>query len=210
MTFDHYVDLTRTIGNNTLAYPGDPKARIQKLFDCERDGCMLDEVCFCTHTATHVDAAAHMFSDGRALNEYPLLSFEGPAVVLDCAEEEISAAIIRQTLTVAPKWLILRTGWENRWKDGETYFHGKYPVLSMDAIDIICSSGLCGIAMDTPGPDDFEEVVRHKKLLAADKLLAENLCNLAALKNQKEVCLSVWPLKLSSRDGAPARVIARF
>ena len=62
------------------------------------------------------------------------------------------------------------------------------------------------IGLDVSGPD-FDSFPIHKKLLAEDILIIENLTNLNQLQGLDFEVIAL-PIKLEL-DGAPARVIAR-
>ena len=211
------IDLTHEIRESTPAYPGDPKVSRERVYTVDRDGFAVDAWRIGTHLGTHVDAAAHVFegNNGVKLSEYPLSRFEGVARVAEIKEGE-SEITIEAVRKVCPSdrqvdWIIVRSGWEKYWDRPETYFAGRYPILTSSAVEFLANVKIKGIALDMPSPDPYgQDAYIHRKLLAHGLLIVENLANVELLPMDEDLWLSVWPLKLASGDAAPVRAIARF
>lgn len=170
-----------------------------------------------THTGTHCDAPRHFVPGGASLDEIPLSTFIGPAVVLDLSGSErlreVSVGDLERKLGARrPERLVLRYDWSRHW--GTMEFYRGNPHLAVAAAQWLVGRGVRLLAMDTPMPDnpahgrdsDCDSPV-HKVLLGAGVILVEYLCNLDQL-SRDEVDLVVLPLKVAGADGAPVRCVA--
>jgi len=110
--------------------------------------------------------------------------------------------------------LVVQTGWDEHWGT-EAYFD--HPFLTPDAAELCVDQGY-DLAIDAlnvdPTPTDNAAVDEpegfqvHHALLGTDRLIFENLTNLATLPERFE--LLAFPLKLTAGDGAPVRAVARW
>lgn len=92
------VDLTMSISEETPVYPGDPKAKIQQVANLEKEGWNEKSLTFNSHFSTHIDAPFHMVADGKKLDEFPLETFVGNAIVIDIKNQNP----IKETLNNLP------------------------------------------------------------------------------------------------------------
>ena len=214
------IDLSHQLSSATAAYPGDPAIGVEPVMTIPQEGCRLARLSLSTHSATHVDAPAHVLEDGKPLSSFALQAFCGRACVLDCRsgfQEDKSEALCSRLLEASDlkgpaagvDWVLFWTGWSARWGEDD-YFTGAYPVPPKALLKRLAGLGVTGIGFDTPGPDPYGEVERHCAWFAAGGgLIAENLTNLEALAQEGPI---VWfcaaPLKTTAPDGAPVRAFA--
>ena len=197
-------DLTQTVGNDSPAYPGDPRPSIKPISSLENEGFVTSEMHIGTHVGTHIDAPAHMIAGGKQLKDYPIERFMVPAVCFDIRNGYDAKAVAAQ---VQPGMGVLfYSGACDYWND-ERYWHD-FPVIPDDVIDVLIRAKASLVGVDAGSYDQEETFPVHKALLAADVLLIENLTNVAPLVG-KQFELIALPLKLEN-DGAPARVVARL
>ena len=71
------IDLSHSIYNEMSAYPSDPDIIITKRKNIAQHYSDLHEFTMGTHTGTHLDTPAHIFSKGKTLSDFPLTSFMG-------------------------------------------------------------------------------------------------------------------------------------
>lgn len=211
-----FIDLTHTIDNDTAPYPGDPAPWIEPALVFESAGCRVQRVSLATHSGTHIDAPAHVLENGRALAGFPLESFSGAAVVLDCrdADGEIGAQVLREISRHEDEplcWVLLFTGWAAKWGTPD-YFTGGYPVPSAALLERMAALGIQGFGLDAPGPDHYGEVIRHRAWMQRTQgLIVENLVNLEQVLAAGGRCrFFAAPLKLTASDGAPVRAWAQL
>jgi len=170
-----------------------------------------------THTGTHMDAPRHFIPTGRTVDEVPLETLVGPAIVVDFTFakrfQELEASDFEKQLgTQLPERIVMRFDWSDQWGKGDYY--SDHPFISEKAADWLVKKGVKLLAMDTPMPDNPangrgtpNDSPNHKILLGQDVILVEYLCNLRALKT-REIELIVLPLKIQGADGSPVRCIA--
>lgn len=170
-----------------------------------------------THTGTHCDAPRHFIPDGETIDNIPIETLVGPAIILDLSDtaprQRVEASDLAALLgDRRPERLILRYDWSAHWS--EPTYYADHPFLSPEAARLLVDRGVRMLGMDTPMPDDPTQGWRndpdspiHRILLGAGVVLVEYLANLGEIR-QTEIDLIVMPLKIRDGDGSPARVVA--
>lgn len=170
-----------------------------------------------THTGTHCDAPRHFVPDGSTVDEIPLQTLIGPALVLDLSAVADGAAIGVDDMASRlagrhPERLVLRYDWCRHW--GTRAYYRDHPFLTEDAARLLVDHGVRLLAMDTPMPDNpmngsnsLVDSPNHKILLGNGVVLVEYLCNLRLIQSEW-VDLIALPLKIKGGDGSPARAVA--
>ncbi len=206
------IDLTHLFSSDTPIYPGTKPPSLKKGNDLEKDGFRETILSFYSHTGTHIDAPAHMLSDGFYLENMPINSFIGRAIILDFSNFckhliTLSDIINFQEKLTKVNFVILKTGWSNFWMDGK-YFNN-YPSLNKEAACWLSKFNLNGIGIDAISIDKSDSTTFniHKLFFAKNMLIIENLTNLDAI-NVEYFTLAVFPLKFKNSDGSPVRAIA--
>lgn len=204
------VDLTHLIEPAMPVYPGTEAPRLEEANTIARNGFAEKRLSLHSHTGTHIDAPAHMLAGGKTLDDYAIASFYGRAVLADCRihSGEIGLAHLAGLETCLKKadFLILRTGWAERW-GVQDYFSG-FPVLTLEAARKVISLGIKGIGIDAISIDrvDTSDFPVHHLLFNAGILVVENLANLDQVAT--EFYFGCFPLKIKHADGAPVRAVA--
>jgi arylformamidase len=188
-------------------YPGTPEPEISEKCSILTEGFKESSLNILTHTGTHIDAPAHIFSKGKTIDQYACEKFYGPAIVIDCRQKSsINANSIHAQYNPSIKtdFILFYTGWSLYWGN-EKYFHD-FPVLMPDAAKLIGQLPIKGVGIDAISFDQTNdsELPNHKILLEKEIILIENLCNLDLLLN-KNFILSCLPLKIKGVDGSPVR-----
>ena len=214
--FKEIVDLSAELRSmDTPVFPGAPqplKASIQTMKD---DGYLSYLWTFSEHTATHVDAPAHMVEGGETVDKVPLRHFVGSGLVLDVSRRPkgrpISGGEIEKALAAADRgsldgrgWiLLLRTGYSAKSRTPEWL---EYPDLTEEACDVIIKRGFEAVGIDSPSPDR-PPFVAHKTLLPKETVIFENLANLERVMGKTFVFVGA-PLALVGGSASPCRAIA--
>lgn len=219
-----YHDLSREISDGMAVYPGSPGVRIEttRSFSTDEDGVVdggqVKAMHLANHDGTHVDAPSHMLPDGRYLEDYDLSTFAFDALRVDCTGAGAREPIPREALPAPTDHdlLVIHTGWEDHWG---TDRYPEHPHLSVEAATYCVEHGY-HVGLDTFSPDPIPAVDPHSEafverkrfpahdvLLRGDRLILENLCNLAA--PPEEFTLFAFPLALADGDGSPVRAVAR-
>ena len=200
-------DLTHVIRPGMPVYPGTVPPTVEPASSFERDGYRETALSLWSHVGTHMDAPAHLFADGATLDSLPPERFAGPAALLDCrGVRTVTAEMVSRLPLERVRFVILRTGWEDRFGDA-SYYEG-FPTLTEDAARLLADAGLYGVGVDAISVDPVGvPLVIHRILLGAGMVNIENLRGLDALPPEFE--LLALPLCFENADGAPVRALAR-
>ena len=196
-------------------FPGTEPPVFEQANTLEENGFIEARITMYSHTGTHIDAPAHMFQDGRSLDEFPIEHFVGNASVLDFSSQEIKQIEVNDLqkfeplLTDMVEFVILRTGWSQYW--GTPRYYDGFPYLTDEAATWLTQFNLKGIGIDAISIDVMDSTVFsvHKIFMQRNILIVENLANLASL-DAPQFLFTVMPLKTKKADGSPARAIAMY
>ena len=208
-----YIDLTYDITQDTPMWPGEASPEIREVKTLEKDGYAVQSIGFSNHMGTHLDAPSHFIRGGCTLDQIPLETFIGRAVILDFTGKQEGDVITRRELAshgsrLGPgSRILLKTGWDRKFKkDG--FFEG-FPCLDLDAARYLVSTRPALLGMDTPSPSpigDPDEKI-HKTLLGAGVVHLEALRNLTLI-GEEECGLIVLPPPFKGFSGSPCRAVA--
>lgn len=210
------IDLTHTIRENMPVYPGTEPPKLSPTSSYESDGFKETLLQMYTHTGTHMDPPAHIFSGRTTLDEFPVEQFIGRALVIDCRAVKEGQAItmdcIRRAREKAEQadFLLFNLGWDCRW--GTAGYFGEYPCIDEEVMEYILSGNYKGIGFDVIGLDPIsdEKLIRHHRLFEEKDIVnIENLKNLN-LCGTDLFWFSCFPLKVENCDGSPIRAVAWF
>lgn len=201
------IDLSHTLSDGDVSYPGDPPTLIREWATLEKDHFRLKQISFGSHSSTHMDSPSHLMQEGRSLDSYSPSAFFHEAFVLDCrgllsiGEKEVG--VVPSAVTA----VLFLTGWQEHWNQ-ERYLEDP-PLLTKGATSLLLERGVRMFGFDSPSCDELssESLPIHHLIFSYDGLILENLCNLDRIAG-KIVSLVALPMLLSESDGAPARVIA--
>lgn len=206
------TDLSHIIDSDMPVFPGTEQPIFKTANTFDKDGFRETKITFYSHTGTHIDAPAHMLSDGPYLDNLNIEHFLGKATILDFsnrATEFIDVESLKpyEEIVKNVEFIIIKTGWSKYWGDDQ-YFRN-FPSLSEDSAKWLSGFNLKGIGMDTISIDDMNSVTFavHKLLMAKGIIIIENLTNLDSIRNEYFI-LSVMPLKNKNADGSPVRAIS--
>lgn len=195
-----FIDLTRSFPEPACTYTGDciPECR-----RTERDGYRVSVLVASSHSGTHIDPPFHYIEDGVTIDQIPPETFIGPVTIIDLGvrRSAIRPEDIRPWLK--SERLIIKTGYS-----GKSEFDPDYAYLDKDAADLVATSGIRVIGIDTPSIEEYMGTGDvHRRILGAGIPVIEYL-DLSAV-NAGDYYMIALPLKIKDGDGAPARVIVR-
>ena len=224
------VDLSPAIYTNMPAWPAHPDVVVvADARNYRQSGYFAQTLILSEHSASHVDAPAHMHESlsARTIDTYPIEKFMGPAKLIDlsdyelgpgdCAvEEQLRRYMAAAGLSLSPgDFVLLRFGWtpyEQPYEE-RSYWERNSPGLSDDACRYLAEQGISGVGSDTLGCD---VAMRRGKVVSAfghmthflprDILIYEGLVNLADVT--PESFFMALPLRVVGGSGAPFRGIA--
>jgi kynurenine formamidase len=185
------------------------------------------------HTGTHFDAPVHWVSgqDGDDVAQVPLPRLIAPAAVVDMTEQvaadpdflleidHVKAWESEHGPLPDGGWLLLRTGWDSRSDDQESFLNANETGPHTPGVSVECARWLAdeapvlGLGVETVGTDagaahSFDPAFPcHSFLLGAGKYGLTQLQNLASLPPVGAVVIAA-PLPIVGGSGSPARVLA--
>lgn len=207
----HLIDLTHTIQNGMMLYPGDPAIAITEGLTHDRDYCHVDQLHLNSHTGTHIDAPLHFLPAGKPISAFPADTFLRRGIAIDLRHKREGEGITAEDLRAAPLEpgcaAVLVTGWYRSFGT-EAYY--RHPYLARDAAELLVDRGAAIVAVDFLNVDRTfgEDWSAHQVLLGSDTLIVENLTNTLALDFGKPYLFSFLPLKILGTDGSPIRAVA--
>lgn len=193
------IDITRSLADDALVYPGDTHPRFS-----QRDAglYLISELRMSSHSGTHIDAPIHYLKTGATVDELPLSHLIGPCRVLDVsgAGPFIDAADLEGRINGCRR-ILLRTRFSQC-----SVFREDYPSLTPGAAHYLISHGSLCVGIDSFSIERFDcDGSVHRDLLSSGCLIIE-LLDLSRVP-EGDYTLVALPLKLSGIDGAPARVV---
>lgn len=200
------IDLTHVLEEGMPVYPGTEPPVLAEANTIDRDGFREKKMTMYSHTGTHMDAPAHIFSGSDTLDQMPVETFFGSACVLDLPIFNLAAH--GETLA-ASDFVLLRSRWSRHW--GTEKYSDSYPVLDEITAKRLLGYRLKGIGVDAISVDPMDSVSLpiHRILLGTGHVIIENLTNLDLLPADG-FKFSCFPLKIRDADGSPVRAVAQF
>lgn len=206
------IDLTHTIYSNMPVFPGTEQPIFIKANTLEKNGFQESKITMYSHTGTHIDAPAHMLSNGPYLDNLDIAHFIGNATILDFSNSNIKLIDIDSLKPYEEKiknveFIIIKTGWSKFW--GHKKYFESFPSLSEDSARWLSQFNLKGIGIDAISIDDIDSTTFavHKILMPKNIIIIENLTNLDSICSENFI-LSILPLKNKDADGSPVRAIS--
>lgn len=233
----NWVDLTHSFDSTTLYWPNNKTTFVHHT-DAEGitpKGYYYSSYSICApeHGGTHLDAPVHFAKGKYTVDQLPLKSLTGNAVVIDVSKNALAKRdyqIAVGDLTnwekehgaIAPNTIILfKTGYGKYYPNRGAYFGTPktgieaIPELHFPGIDpktaawLIKERAVKAVGLDTPSLDygqstDFKT---HQILLGNNTPGFENLANLDQLP-ATDLFVVALPMKIGKGSGAPLRIIA--
>jgi len=200
-------DITRTIGKDTINYPGDPEFRlIDETSINKGDDWNLSKIIMTTHYGTHIDLPLHKYNHGKSLDDIPIQDFELKCVVIEIKDKE-KVTLDEVMLISLPKngAVIFKTNNSNL---NRNKFSKKYVYIEPNVAEYLVKKKVKLVGIDYLSPDKIDSDFKvHKILLSNNIIIMEDLFlkNIVA-GNYK---LFYFPLKIKLGNGAPSRVLLK-
>ena len=202
-------DATLPIHEKMVTFPGDPPFKIKPFFQRQQgDSFDLALMSLGTHLGTHVDPPAHYLAGGATVDEIPLESLVGPALVLDMRGR---SQVDQQALAKAPLGdhvrVLFKT--DNGPRLLEPSFHEDFVHLTEDGARYLVQKNVRLVGNDYLSIERYQNpgAPVHHILLKAGVVVVEGVDLLEVPPGVYEIyCL---PLKIKGADGAPARILLR-
>jgi arylformamidase len=209
-----WIDLSHTIVPGMPQWRGDDQPlRLHRRSEHGPDSHQSSSLEMGCHVGTHIDAPLHFLAGQPGLDELPVASFCGPALVVDLRGAEKSAAppaalgpeVLEGMDLTGVDFVLFHTGWDRHW--GQPRYYQEWPWLSADLARVLAASGLKGVGLDTPSLDDYQGHEAHDICAAAGMINIENLTGLDRLP-AGAIQFQALPLKLLAAEASPVRAVA--
>lgn len=211
-----HVDLSHTVEDGLVTYPGLPAASVGTHLSREEsrtkyaEGYEFHIGCFTMvgNTGTYLDVPFHRYADGFDLAELDLASVVAvPGLVVDGAAEGPTGADAFAGLDVAGRAVLVRTGWSRLFgRDG--YGDPTHPHLTGEAASALVDGGATLVGIDSVNIDGTAGGERpvHSILLAAGIPIVEHLTALDRLDTP--FTFTAVPVKVRDLGTFPVRAFA--
>jgi len=232
-----WVDLTYSFDSTTLYWPNNQTGFVHTT---DADGItplgyFYSSYSICTpeHGGTHLDAPIHFAKDKLTIDQIPLTSLTGNAIVIDVSENALKNKDYLIQVSDIEEWekkngqidkntiVLFRTGYGQFYPDREKYFGTALkgleaiPLLHFPGIDPVTTQWLVekrnikALGLDTPSMDygQSKDFQTHRILLDKNKPGFENVANLDKLP-AKGIYVVALPMKIGKGSGGPLRIIA--
>jgi len=205
-----YYDLTATISESTVVFPGDPIYKSEDVCSLVKGSQYhLCHMHFGNHTGTHVDFPAHVVPEGKTSSDFSINDFIGSGLIIEVpdTEKSITKSFVSSQSISAKDFVFFKTA--NSKLSKQIKFTDKYVYIEPDAADELLKKGVKIVGIDYISVDKYEaeDLPVHNSLLSNDVLLVEGLeLNDVPIGRCK---IYIMPINIRGMDGLPARVIAK-
>ena len=202
-------DITLTISDSLVTYPGDPGIQITRVHTIGKDSnSNLTKLDMGAHTGTHVDAPVHFIDGAPASESLDLQILVGPAIVIDATKEERISAKSLENFEIpdGTERVLFRTRNSELWKSAPDKFSTDFVGITKDGAEWLVKKKVKLVGIDYLSIAPFHEGgPTHRVLLEAGVIPIEGL-DLSGIAPGPYflICL---PLKIKGSDGAPARAV---
>jgi arylformamidase len=204
------IDVTRPIRPDMLTYPGDPIVSVERISDLHSgDPSNLSIISMSTHTGTHVDPPIHFVEGGATIDQVPLDTLVGEALVVDMRGVAMigTAELDTLELPAGVERLLFLTDWSASWAEPSPIFSDIATCVSMQGAEWLIARGVRLVGTDFISIERADDPLFpvHRALLGANIAIVEGL----DLRGVTEGGYTMWclPLKIHDGDGGPARVV---
>lgn len=203
------IDISITLSQDTIIYPGDPKPEYGLIFSLKNnDIANVGYIKTGIHHGTHVDVPYHFKNGLKTFDKISMDYWIGKVYVVDLTSVEkcVIDTDFREVSLRKYKRILLKT------KNSMIYykkadFDKNFIYLDKSACKLFIESGIKTVGLDyiTVDPYGSKDFLAHKTLLYNGICIIEciNLENV----EQGEYFLMCLPLKLKGTDGSPARAV---
>lgn len=199
------IDISIHLNPQTPVYPGNPSVVIEHFASASGQS-FNSQFTLGTHVGTHIDAPAHAFKNGLAIQDMPLSHFIGPARVIDVTHAQVSIStedLLSQNIKKGER-ILLKT---NNSERGFDTFYEDYVYLSPEAALYLAQQEvlLVGIDSFSVKQKGSADNTPHTHLLEKHIPILEGI-NLNGVAEGKYF-LVAQPLAIEAGDAAPARAV---
>jgi arylformamidase len=211
------VDLSHTVYDGLITYPGLPGPVISEHLTFEASHAVYDEgtefsigrIEMVSNTGTYLDTPGHRYRGRHDLSGLPLEKCTLlPAVVVDAPATGAAELALFDGLDVSGCAVLVRTGWSSRFGT-EEYGAPEHPYLATEAATWLADAGAVLVGIDSVNIDDTRGGERpvHTVLLDREVPVVEHLTGLDQLPGTGAM-FSAVPPKIAGMSTFPVRAFA--
>jgi arylformamidase len=202
-------DISRPLFNGLAPWPGDTAFHFELKWKMAEGATVnVGAITMGVHNGSHADAPFHFEQGADTIEQMPLETYLGDAVVVDLTAkfetDRTRQITIRdlESAAEAPR-LLLKTG---VWRDSKI-FPEWIPVIASDVAEWLRKRKVKLLGLDVPSVDsiDAKVLVNHHALAAAGVAIVESL-DLSEVP-AGTYHFSALPLRITGGDAAPVRAI---
>jgi kynurenine formamidase len=232
-----WIDLTHSFDTSTLYWPNNLKG-----FEHTTDAAGLTPLGYYyssyslstpEHGGTHLDAPIHFAANKLTVDQIPLSSLTGNAVVIDISKKALANRDYLLSVEDVQGWekkngkipdnciVLVRTGYGAYYPDRAKYFGTSkkgveaipelhFPGIAPSSAEwLVKNRNIKAMGLDTPSLDrgQSKDFASHQVLMGNNKPGFENLANLDMLP-AKGIYIVALPMKIAGGSGGPLRIIA--
>jgi arylformamidase len=200
-------DITRTIGKDTINYPGDTEfCLIDETSINKGDDWNLSKIIMTTHYGTHIDVPLHKYKHGKSIDDIPLVDFELKCMVIEIKDKKqvTLTEVMRKSL---PKngAVLFKTNNSNL---SRKKFLKKYVYIEPNVAEYLVKKKIKLVGIDYLSPDPIDSNFPvHKILLSNDIIILEDIFLKNIVAGNYRLCY--LPLKIKFGNGAPVRALLK-
>ncbi len=211
-------DLSQPVFPNCPQYPdSSPRpVQIRLFYMLAVQGVNKEIVEMSTHSGTHCDAPYHFFEDGKTIDEIPLDTYVGPAIIFDLRAKPPGSAIAPTDLEsqldrLRPGSIALLNTGRGRRRANTADFLTRYVYLGGEAAELLVSRGVKGVGIDAVSMGGYDDPAKagpaHRAILGNGGFITEELFFPDEVMDGRERLFVATPVKLRGCSGAWARAM---
>lgn len=207
MIIKNIYDISLTLNDNIVSYPGDPKFEIDNYSSINKGNAANNsQIKIGTHTGTHLDAPKHFIDNGFTIENLSLDYFIGKAKVFEVLNEKVITKKHLENFDIQKDEIVIFKT-DNSEILEKSNFHTQYTYFDLSAAEYLRDLKIKTVGCDYLSIEQFNAAGNavHKTLLKANIVILEGLL----LKGIKpgEYFLSALPLKIQNGNGSPMRAV---
>lgn len=213
-----FIDLSHTITDGLVTYPGLPAPKITDFMSREASRANYEpptefhiaRIDMVANTGTYLDTPAHRWEDGDDLSSIPLESIaELPGVVIRSPGPDLDPTLV-QGRDLRGMAVLFDTGWSEHWGT-DAYNPPGHPYVTEPLALALADAGVALVGIDSVNIDDIEAGSRpaHSILLKAGIPIVEHLTRLDEIPDDGFRFTAV-PAKVAGMGTFPVRAFASF
>ncbi len=205
--FTSVHDITVLLGEESIAYPGDPAFSRERIATLAGTGdCELSRITMSSHSGTHIDAPSHFVRGGKSIDAYAPEDFLFSAWVVEIQNPQRILLQEMKDVPIAPGEAILfktENSRSGRCKSG--FFSEDYVYLTGEGADFCIEKGVGLAGIDYITIDKYKDpaFTVHHKILGNNILILEGIdLSSVSAGNYTLFCPA---LKIKGGEASPVR-----